>query len=103
MKLTLACLVADRAVEWEDEDQELEYRTLSRLRLVARRTHDHAVGDARVAGDLQLRVLLDLDQAHAAVARNREAGVPAVVRDLDAGALGCLDDGQAVGTRGQRA
>jgi NAD(P)-dependent dehydrogenase (short-subunit alcohol dehydrogenase family) len=30
------------------------------------------------------RLALDLHQAHAAVRRHREAGVPAVVRDLDA-------------------
>src|SRR5438093_13196860 len=76
--------------------KELEYSVLRRLRLLARRVHDHSAGHARVAGDLELRHLLDLDQAHAAVAGDGEAGVPAVVRDLDAEALGGADDGGAV-------
>src|SRR5439155_12952361 len=100
LELALAGLVADRAVDRMVDEQELEHRTLCGLRLLVRRMHDHPIGDSRVAGDLQLRVLLDLDQTHAAVARDREAGMPAVVRDLDAEPLGGLDDGQAVGNLG---
>src|SRR5262249_38303428 len=73
-----------------------EHRPLRGLRLLAGGAHDHAVGRARVAGDLELRDLLDLDQAHAAVARDREPGMPAVVRDLDAETLRGDDDGRAV-------
>jgi hypothetical protein len=40
---------------------------------------DHPVGGLHVARDLRLRVLLDLDHADAAVARDREARVVAVV------------------------
>jgi hypothetical protein len=36
-----------------------------------------------------------LDEAHAAVGRHAEAGVPAVVRDVDAGAVRRADDGVA--------
>src|SRR5207302_147862 len=79
--------------------REVELDVVAALRrpgLLARGVHHHAVRRARVARDLELRHLLDLDQAHAAVAGDGEAGVPAVVRDLDAEALGGANDGGAV-------
>ncbi len=84
LQRTLAALVADRAVERMVDQQELEHAG-ARLDHVGRlRRHDHALGDRRRAGRLQLRHLLDLDDADAAGAVDAEAGVIAVVRDLDA-------------------
>ena len=66
------------------------------LGLVALRVDDHALGRLGVAGDLELGHLLDLDQAHAAVAVDGEIGVVAEVRDLDADLGRGLDDGRAL-------
>jgi hypothetical protein len=97
LQLALARLVADRTVDRVVQQEELEDGLLRRLRLLAGRVDDHALGHTRVARDLELRRLLDLDEAHAAVAGDREARVPAVVRDLDAGLVGRLDHRVAVG------
>ena len=78
------------------DEQKLEHRLLRPLHAVVGGMDDHAFGDPRVAGDLQLRDLLDLDEAHAAVAGDRQSGMPAVVRHLDAEPLGGADDGEAV-------
>src|SRR5207247_578894 len=59
--------------------------------LLAGGAHHHSFGDRGVAGDLQLGGLLDLDQAHPAVAVHRQVGVPAEVRDLDAELQRSLD------------
>ena len=83
----LAGLVADAAVHRVVERDQLH-------RLLAPRPHRlgvgvdaHARGDRHVAGDLHpaaaLRVL-DLDDADAAVARDRQRRMPAEVRDEDA-------------------
>ncbi len=96
LQLALARLVAHRAVDRVVDQEELEDRALRRPGLLARGVHHHAVRHARVTRDLELRHLLDLDQAHAAVAGDGETRVPAVVRDLDAEALGGANDGGAV-------
>src|SRR5262249_7621090 len=97
LELALARLVAHGTVDRVVDEQELEHRPLGGVRLLAGGVHDHAVGHPRVAGDLELRALLDVDQAHPAVPRDRQAGVPAVVWDLDAQALGGLDHRLPVG------
>ena len=61
-------------------------------RLGALGVDDHAVGHLRVAGDLELGHLLDLDQAHAAVAVHGQVAVPAEVGDLDPRVGRGLDD-----------
>src|SRR4030095_10633932 len=97
LQLALARRVADRAVDRVVQQEELQDGLLGRLRLLAGRVDDHALGHARVARDLELRRLLDLDEAHPAVAGDGEARVAGVVRDLDAGLVGRLDHGVAVG------
>src|SRR5262249_9277346 len=96
LELALAGLIAHRAVDRVVDEQELEDGLLGGDRLVALRVHDHAVAHPGVAGDLQLGRLLDLHQAHAAVAGDGEPRMPAVVGDLDAEAVRGLDDGDAV-------
>ena len=57
---------------------------------------DHALGHRRRAGGLQLRHLLDLDDADAAGAVDAEPGVIAVVGDLDAALDRRLENGLAL-------
>ena len=52
--------------------------------------------DAHGAGGDRLRHAADLDQAHAAIAGDRQALVIAEARDLDAGQLAGLDQRDAV-------
>ena len=74
------------------DQQELEHAG-ARLDDVGRlRVDDHAVGAGRRARRLQLRHLLDLDDADAAGAVDAEAGVIAVVGKLDAVFDGRLKD-----------
>ena len=56
------------------------------------RFDDHSLGNGRGAGDLELGRLLDLDEAHAAYARDGQAGMIAVMRHEDARLLRGLDD-----------
>jgi hypothetical protein len=108
LQLALAGLVADGAVDRVVEQQELLHVGLrlvtsalslltsmpSARRLLARGLElGLAVGDVVVLLRVPLRGCRasspsgdrgDLHQAHAAVGRDAEAGVPAVVRDLDA-------------------
>src|SRR5204863_9593135 len=66
LQWALAALVADRAVEWMVDEQELDDRVLRVLDAIAGRHDDHALLYGRRARRLQLRYALDLDQAHAA-------------------------------------
>ena len=104
LQIAFAALVADRAVERMIDEQEFEHafaRLLHRLgvgddggrRAVARGPE---IVDAHGAGGDGLRHAGDLDQAHAAIAGDRQALVIAEARDLDAGELAGLDQGDAV-------
>ena len=74
LQRTLAALVAHGAVERMVDQQELEHAG-ARLHDIRRlRVHDHAVGARRRARRLQLRHLLDLDDADAAGPVDAEAG-----------------------------
>src|SRR3989454_3623636 len=88
----LAGLVADRAVERVIDQVELHDRLARLAHPVGLREDDHAVGGDRVAGDRGPRRLLEVDHAETTLAGDREAGVIAIVRDLDAGAAGGLDE-----------
>ena len=99
LQVALAALVADRAIERMVDQQELHH-ALARL-LHHRRVGDDLlpVGDRQRAGRLRLRRAgLHLDQAHAAVAGDRQALVVAEARDLDAGQLAGLQDVMPAGT-----
>ena len=71
LQLALAALIADRAIERMVDQQELHRGFLRRDRALRAREDLHAFGDRRRAGRQRLRCLLDLDQAHAAVGRDR--------------------------------
>src|SRR5437879_1162267 len=92
LELALARLVADRTVEGVVDEQQLEHAHAALLRLLRLGAHHHPLGHRGRTGDLEFRRLLDLDQAHAAHARDRQPGVVAVVRDEDVRLLGGLDD-----------
>ena len=95
LQVALAALVADRAVERMVDQQELHH-AVARL-LDHRRVglDDHAVGRRHRAGGDRLGRLLHLDQAHAAIAGDRQALVVAEARDLDADLLAGLQHGGA--------
>src|SRR3546814_16544711 len=80
--------------------QDLHHVALLLERLVAAREDLHAVHDGGGAGRRRLAHLLDVDQAHAAVGRDRQLVVVAEARDRNAGLVGGLDDHRALG-RGQ--
>ena len=91
LQLALARLVADRAIERVVDEEQLQHSHARALCLRVLGVHHHALGDRRGAGDLELRRLLDLDEAHAAHARHRQSRMVAVVRDEDARLLRRLD------------
>ena len=82
LQRALAALVAHRAIERMVDEQELEHAR-ARLNHLGRIGDDHhAVHARRRARRLQLRHLLDLDDAHAARSVDAQARVVAVVGDL---------------------
>ena len=97
LQLALAALVADRAVERVVDQQELHHDCWALMRLVALGADDHALRDGRGAGRHRLGRLLDVDQAHAAVGRDRELLVIAEVRDVGARLVGRMHDHAAFG------
>ncbi len=96
LQRALAALVADGAVERVVDQQELEHRRAGLDDFRRPRIHHHPVGADRRARGLQLRHLLDADDADAARAFDAERGVVAVVRDVDAGLEGRLQHGLAL-------
>ena len=97
LKVAFAALVADRAVERVVDEQELHHpfaRLLHHRRVGADRL---AVGGRQRAARLRLgRPRRDLDQAHAAVAGDRQPLVIAEARDLLARKLARLQHGRAL-------
>jgi len=80
------------------DEQQLEHPHTAALCLRRLGAHDHAFRHLGRAGDLQLRCLLDVHQAHAAHARYRQSRVVAVVRHEHASLLGGLDHERPLGT-----
>ena len=95
LQRALAALVADGAVEWVVDEDELERPLLTRRRLLGRacRLDDHPLGRGQRAPGLELRHALKLDEAHAARADGlAEARLVTEDGDLDAGRLRRFDD-----------
>ena len=92
LKLALPSLVAYRAIERGVDEQELQHTGPGALRCRGLRLDHHALRDLGGACDRELRLFLDLDEAHAAHARDRKARVIAVVRYEDPRLLGGFDD-----------
>ena len=99
LQFAFAAGIADRAVERMVRQQQLEHRLARLLDLVALGEDHHALGDGRGARRLQLGHFLDLDQTHAARAAERQAGIVAERRHLDALALAGLDEERPRGSR----
>ncbi len=93
LQVALAALVADRAVERVVDEQELHHPAAGVAHHLGVGVHHHALGDRPGAGGDRLRRrLLDLHQAHAAIAGNRQPVVIAEPRHLDARRLAGLQD-----------
>src|SRR4029077_6530683 len=88
----LAGLVTYGAVQWMIDEVDLHDRLAGREHALGLRVHDHPVGGLGVAADLGPRVLLDIHHAEPALPRDAEPGVIAVVRHLDPGLAGGLDE-----------
>src|SRR5439155_22987245 len=97
LQRALAALVADGAVEGVVDEEKLEHPLLVLADLFCRRLDDHALGDVDGAGRLQLRHLLDFDQAHAADRHGRHLRVRAENRDVDVDRLGGVENQRSLG------
>src|ERR1700722_2589088 len=98
LQIALAALVADRAIERMVDQQEFHHAAAPVAHHGRVSVHHHAVGDrVGAGGDRLRRRLLDFDQAHAAIAGDRQAVVVAEPRDFLAGGLTGLQHGGAVG------
>ena len=84
LQAAFAGLVADAAIDRVIEHHELHDRLPRAQHLGRGRLHLHLGGDMHVARGHQLGDALHLDQAHAAIACDRQVRVIAEVRDLDA-------------------
>ncbi|MPN60935.1 hypothetical protein SDC9_208668 [bioreactor metagenome] len=79
------------------DQQEFHDRALVLQRLLVAGLDLHAVHDRRGARRRRLGRLLDVDQAHAAVGRDRQLLVVTEARNRNAGLVGGLDDHRPLG------
>ena len=91
LQFALASRIAHRTIERMIPQQQFDHRLPRLLDLFAIRSDDHPFADHRGTRRLQLWHLLDLHQAHAASALQREIGVIAKRRHLDAHGLAGLN------------
>src|SRR5579863_8791968 len=91
LQFALAARIAHRAIQRMIAQQHLQHRLPRLLDLIAVGSDDHALAYHRGARGLQLRYLLDLHQAHAARALQREVGLITKRRHFYARALAGLD------------
>jgi len=96
LQRALAGLVADRAIDRMVDERELELLLARERRRRIGRVHDHAFADDLLAARLQLRILLDRDQALAALGDDRQAGVITKRADVVTEELRCLEDVRAL-------
>src|SRR6266567_1867948 len=93
LQVALAAFVADRAIQWMVDQQELERPSTCFEDFFCLGVDDHAFAHGRGAGRLRgLGHLLDVNEAHTTRAQWRHLGVVAVNRDLDTGLLRCCPD-----------
>ena len=97
LELAFPALIADRTVERMVDQQKLHHRLLRPRREGGRRTNLHALHDGRRARGKGFGRFLDLHQTHPAVGGNRQLAVVAKAWDVDAVAVGDLDDHRALG------
>ena len=97
LEVALAALVADRAVERVIDEQELHHPFARLLHHRGVGADGLAVGSRKRATRLRLgRSRSDLDEAHAAIAGDRQPLVIAEARDFLPGELAGLQDGRAL-------
>ena len=95
LQLALAAGIADRAVERMVAEQHLQ-RSLPCLRNLRGLSLDnHAIGDRRRAGGLQLRHLLNAHHTHAASCLQRKSGIVAKGRNLNSRGLASFNQQRA--------
>ena len=99
LQFALAARIAHRTIQRMVAQQQFQHRLARLLDLVAVGGDDHALADHRRARGLQLGHLLDLHQAHAASALQREVGVIAERRHFDAHGLARLNEQRPRGSR----
>src|SRR4030095_2737264 len=92
LERALASFVAHGAIERVIDEEELEDARSCRDHLRIARAHHHALGAHHRTRGLQLRHLLDLDNADTTGTVYGDAGVVAVIRHGDAGLDGGLKD-----------
>ena len=91
LQLAFAALIADRAIQRVIDQEEFHDGFLRVERRLRAGAHLHVRQHGRGAGGQGLGGLLHLDQAHAAVGRDREFLVVAKARDVDVMRVGDLD------------
>src|SRR6185312_14291126 len=99
LQLALARLVADRAVERMIYEQHLEHALARFERLLRIDVHHLTFSRGGRTGRRELGRLLDVHQAHAAVAGDRKSRVVAVARDENTRALASLENRCPFGNR----
>ena len=99
LQFAFAAGIAHRAIQRMVAEQQLDHRLARLAHFIAVGGDDHALGDHRRAGGLKLGHLLDLHDAHAAGALQREPGVVAKRGDFDAYALAGFDQQRPSGGR----
>src|SRR5579884_3155093 len=97
LKFALASRVAYWAIEGMVAEQKLNHALAGLANLIAVSGDDHAVGDLSGAGSLQLRHLLDFNEAHATCALEGETGVVAKRGYFDTNALAGFDEKRSRG------
>jgi hypothetical protein len=96
LQLAFAALVADGAVQRMVDQEEFHHAVLRVDRTARSGVNLHPVHHGRRAGRDRLGHFLHVDQTHPAIGRDGEFRVIAESRNLDAGAVGCLDDHRAL-------
>src|SRR5215471_7796262 len=90
LQRTLAAFVTHRAIQWMVDQEEFEDARARLNHIRSLRVHDHAVAADGRARRLQLRHLLDLDDAHTAGAVDTDARVITVIRNRNSALDGGL-------------
>ena len=92
LQFTLAARIAHRAIQRMVPEQQLDHGLARLTYFIAVGGDDHAFGNHRRTGGLQLGHLLDFDNAHAASALQRQVGVITKGGHFDARALACFNE-----------
>ncbi len=97
LQLALAAGIADGTIEGMVGEHQLEHGLTGLRDFGAFSGDDHALGDRRGAGGLELGHLLNADDAHAAGGLERKAGVVAEGGNLDAAGAAGFNEQRARG------